>query len=238
MLSTPDKFLVLFLIVTNTVFASRSVEEAARAVGNDILADLLSSLHPSNAEEKTAQVGPEYRLPDHEPAVVEHTDAVLGAPVPVDALPQEDEHATNAPNNATATTVEEAKVDEDESGEEPDEPDSNHVLQLCQDILQNNETCDRLYSLFKDEKYYILTWEVTRRLFFERPFGLVLFLVWTGLLSVLNFGILFLCAFLKPLRSVLLTKIVSDLRRRYYFTNDSSEMRIIDQNTNTNTPKK
>ncbi|WBR61500.1 hypothetical protein [Drosophila suzukii associated hytrosavirus 1] len=105
-----------------------------------------------------------------------------------------------------------------------------YIQGLCVDLLENETLCEQLVGLLKEENYLRLTWELTHRLFFERPFGVVMFLVWTALLCFLNFSILFLCAFLKPLRSFLLTKIVSDLRRRYYFTNESSEMRIIDNN--------
>lgn len=104
------------------------------------------------------------------------------------------------------------------------------LMQLCLDFLQNNETCVRLYEMCRNENYLKLTWEITNRVFFQRPFGVVLFLLWTIMLCVLNFVILFACTLLKPLRSFFLTKIISDLRRRYYFTNDSSELRIVDNN--------
>lgn len=103
------------------------------------------------------------------------------------------------------------------------------LMKLCMDFMHNNETCAHLYRLGKDEQYFTLTWEITYRMFLFRPYGVFVFIIWTVILCVLNFIILFLCTFLKPLRSFLLTKIVSDLRRRYYFTSDSSEMRIIDQ---------
>ena len=103
------------------------------------------------------------------------------------------------------------------------------LMKLCMDFMHNNETCEHLYNLGKNERYFTLTWEITYRLFLVRPFGIFVFIIWTIILCILNFFILFLCTLLKPLRSFLLTKIVSDLRRRYYFTSDSSEMRIIDQ---------
>lgn len=104
------------------------------------------------------------------------------------------------------------------------------LMKLCMDILNNNETCHNLYQIFKEERYVKLSWDITCKIFFERPFGIVIFVFWTVFLSVLNMVILFLCTLLKPLRSVLLNKIVSDLRRRYYFTSDSSELRVIDNN--------
>lgn len=103
------------------------------------------------------------------------------------------------------------------------------LMKLCMDFMHNNDTCAHLYNLGKNEQYFSLTWEITYRMFLIRPFGVFVFIIWTIILCVLNFFILFLCTLLKPLRSFLLTKIVSDLRRRYYFTSDSSEMRIIDQ---------
>lgn len=105
---------------------------------------------------------------------------------------------------------------------------STLLLRLCQDFLRDNSTCAYLYDLCRDEKYIRLTWEVTSKVFFERPYGIVMFLFWTVFLSLLNMVILFLCTLLRPLRSLLLNKIVSDLRRRYYFTNDSSELRVVD----------
>ena len=108
------------------------------------------------------------------------------------------------------------------------------IVKLCMDFLQNANTCEYLYQLSKDERYLKLTWEITYRIFFERPFGIVLFVVWTIILSILNFLILFLCTLFRPLRSFLLTKIISDLRRRYYFTNDSSELHVVDSHNNKN----
>lgn len=105
---------------------------------------------------------------------------------------------------------------------------STVLFRLCQDFLRDNSTCGYLYDLCRDEKYIRLTWEVTSKIFFERPYGIVMFLFWTVFLSLLNMVILFLCTLLRPLRSLLLNKIVSDLRRRYYFTNDSSELRVVD----------
>lgn len=107
--------------------------------------------------------------------------------------------------------------------------ETNALVKLCLELLHDPESCQHLYELCHDEEYLRLTWEITYRIFFERPFGIVLFVLWTIMLCVLNFVILFLCTLLKPLRSVLLTKIVSDLRRRYYFTNDS-ELRVVDNN--------
>lgn len=104
------------------------------------------------------------------------------------------------------------------------------LMKLCTDIFHNNETCFNLYDLMKNEKYLQLTWEITCKMFFERPFGVVIFIFWTVFLSLWNLLILFLCTLLKPLRAILLNKIISDLRRRYYFTNDSSELRVIDNN--------
>lgn len=111
------------------------------------------------------------------------------------------------------------------------------IVKLCMDFLQNANTCEYLYQLSNDERYLKLTWEITYRIFFERPFGIVLFIVWTIILSILNFLILFLCTLLRPLRSFLLTKIVSDLRRRYYFTNDSSELHVVDSHNNNKNKK-
>lgn len=102
------------------------------------------------------------------------------------------------------------------------------LIKLCEDLMKNNETCHQFYTLLKDEQYLTLTFELTHRILFQTSFGIVLLVLWSVILSVLNFIILFLCTLLKPLRSFLLTKIISDLRRRYYFTSDSTEMRIID----------
>lgn len=107
---------------------------------------------------------------------------------------------------------------------------STVIIQLCEEFLENEKVCAHMHELLKNEQYLKLTWELTSRVFFERPFGVVLFVVWTLILCVLNFVILFACTLLKPLRSLFLTKIVSDLRRRYYFTNDSSELRVVDNN--------
>lgn len=126
--------------------------------------------------------------------------------------------------NAESAQHNESSVKDDEIKEQPS------LVKLCMDFLHDNETCYHLYSLCHNEQYLRLTWEVTYRVFFERPFGIVLFVVWTVILCILNFIILFLCTLLKPLRSILLTKIVSDLRRRYYFTNDASELRVVDSN--------
>lgn len=128
-----------------------------------------------------------------------------------------------ANSNTEATQLNESSVKDDDK-EQPS------LVKLCMDFLHDNETCYHLYSLCHNEQYLRLTWEVTYRVFFERPFGIVLFVVWTVILCILNFVILFLCTLLKPLRSILLTKIVSDLRRRYYFTNDASELRVVDSN--------
>lgn len=108
------------------------------------------------------------------------------------------------------------------------------IVKLCMDFLQNANTCEYLYQLSNDERYLKLTWEITYRIFFEHSFGIVLFVIWTIILSILNFLILFLCTLLRPLRAFLLTKIVSDLRRRYYFTNDSSELHVVDSHNNKN----
>lgn len=102
------------------------------------------------------------------------------------------------------------------------------VIKLCLDLLNDTTICKNLHQMFLDEKYLQLTWEITVKLFFERPFGVVLFICWTLIMCIINLGILLLCTLLKPLRSLLLVKIVSDLRRRYYFTNDSSELHIIE----------
>lgn len=104
------------------------------------------------------------------------------------------------------------------------------VQKLCLDLMENQESCNELYQMIKDERYLRLTWDITVKLFFQRPFGLVIFVSWTIIMFVFNIVILFLCTLLRPLRSVLLTRIVSDLRRRYYFTNDSSELHIVDSN--------
>lgn len=129
-----------------------------------------------------------------------------------------------ANSNAEAAQLNESSVKDDDDKEQPS------LVKLCMDFLHDNETCYHLYSLCHNEQYLRLTWEMTYRVFFERPFGIVLFVVWTVILCILNFIILFLCTLLKPLRSILLTKIVSDLRRRYYFTNDASELRVVDSN--------
>lgn len=101
------------------------------------------------------------------------------------------------------------------------------VKDLCMDIIHNNETCVYLEELCRDESYLKLAWEITYHMILKRPLGIFVFIIWTIIMGILNFLILFLCTLLKPLRSVLLTRIVSDLRRRYYFTNDA-EMRILD----------
>lgn len=103
---------------------------------------------------------------------------------------------------------------------------SNVLIDLCLEFLHQNETCNKIYEMTKNEDYFQLTWEVTYRIFFEKRMGFIMFLVWTLFLCVLNFLILYLCTLLKPLRSFLLTKIVSDLRRRYYVS-ESSEMKIV-----------
>lgn len=104
------------------------------------------------------------------------------------------------------------------------------IMKLCMDVLRDNATCTKIYNLCINENYFQLTWELTYRMFFERPFGIVIFILWTIILCILNFVILFVCTLLRPLRRILLVKIVSDLRRRYYFANDAAEMKIIDEN--------
>lgn len=132
-------------------------------------------------------------------------------------------------NHIANLNAESAQLNES-SAKDNDVKEQPSLVKLCMDFLHDNETCHHLYSLCNNEQYLRLTWEVTYRVFFERPFGIVLFVVWTVMLCILNFVILFLCTLLKPLRSILLTKIVSDLRRRYYFTNDASELRVVDSN--------
>lgn len=98
---------------------------------------------------------------------------------------------------------------------------------LCQDILENNETCHHLIDLLYNEEYFSLTWELTSKIILQKPFGIMWFIFWTISLCILNLVILLLCTMLAPIRGILLSRIVSDLRRRYYFTNDS-ELRVID----------
>lgn len=135
-------------------------------------------------------------------------------------------HIANLNAESAQLNESSSEVKDDDKGDK----EQPSLVKLCMDFLHDNETCHHLYSLCNNEQYLRLTWEVTYRVFFERPFGIVLFVVWTVLLCILNFVILFLCTLLKPLRSILLTKIVSDLRRRYYFTNDASELRVVDSN--------
>ncbi|ACD03496.1 hypothetical protein MdSGHV037 [Musca domestica salivary gland hypertrophy virus] len=171
----------------------------------------------------------------HEPAPVlaENHVVAYNEPNPVNELlhfslpPQPKWEPANHIANLNA---ESAQLNESSAKDDKGDKEQPSLVKLCMDFLHDNETCHHLYSLCNNEQYLRLTWEVTYRVFFERPFGIVLFVVWTVILCILNFVILFLCTLLKPLRSILLTKIVSDLRRRYYFTNDASELRVVDSN--------
>ncbi len=208
--------------------------------------------HPSPAPQEAPSPAPPSPAPQEPPSPVHHEEpAQLLAenhvfaynepnpasellhfslpPQPVNPSPQPKWEPANHIANLVAESA--AQLNESSSDVKDDVvKEQPSLVKLCMDFLHDNETCYHLYSLCHNEQYLRLTWEVTYRVFFERPFGIVLFVVWTVMLCILNFIILFLCTLLKPLRSILLTKIVSDLRRRYYFTNDASELRVVDSN--------
>lgn len=194
---------------------------------------------PSPAPQEAPSQAPSPAPPaPHEPAPIlaENHVVAYNEPNPANELvhfslpPQPKWEPANHIANLNAESAQlnesSSEVKDDDKGDK----EQPALVKLCMDFLHDNETCHHLYSLCNNEQYLRLTWEVTYRVFFERPFGIVLFVVWTVMLCILNFVILFLCTLLKPLRSILLTKIVSDLRRRYYFTNDASELRVVDSN--------
>lgn len=104
--------------------------------------------------------------------------------------------------------------------------DSNSTLnRLCVDILSSNEVCSKLYNLFNEENYLMVTWGIFTH-FISTPTGIILFTIWTLSSCCLNLFLMFICLILKPLRLFVLTKIISDLRRRYYFAKDSTELQL------------
>lgn len=103
------------------------------------------------------------------------------------------------------------------------------LMEICLSLLEDPQTCTQLYEMFKNENYLRLMWELTNRAFFHWPFAIFIIAWFVGLI-VLNFVTLFILALTRPLRAMFLTKLVSDLRRRYYFTNDSTELRVVDNN--------